>query len=586
VSAGQVERRLAAIFAADVEGYSRLMSLDEVATLRALTAHRAVMDGLIAQHRGRIVNTAGDSVLAEFPSVVGAVECAVEVQQAIAAVSAAEPEDRRMRFRIGINLGDVLLKGGDLFGDGVNVAARLQALAEPGGICVSGTVRDHVGRKLAASFADLGEHAVKNIAEPVRVYRVGPINGAAPVTPASLPLPDKPSIAVLPFTNMSGDPEQECFSDGMSEDIITALSKLRWFFVIARNSTFSYKGKALDVRRVARELGVRYVLEGSVRKAGSRLRITAQLIDAPTGNHVWAERYDRDLSDIFAVQDEITQHVVASIEPRLYAAENLRIETKPPESLDAWGCVVRSLRHLARITAEDTQQAGQLLRRALGLSPNYAKAHSLLAWAEITAVARGFSDMDAAVPIAQHHTHTALVLDDSDPWTHFSIAILKIMRSQYAEALASFRRAIDLNPNFAIAHGFMAGALAFSGDADAALETVNRAIRMSPQDPFNSFYLYYAAIAHFTREQYADGLTWLRTAMSERPNYLPAWRLLSAYYVCLGQLDEARAAISEVLRLNAKSSIKRDAHGYVVFAQPSHQQRYVAALRQAGLPEE
>jgi adenylate cyclase len=380
VSASQVERRLAAIFAADVEGYARLMGLDEVATLRTLSAHRAVMDGLIAQHRGRIVNTAGDSVLAEFPSVVDAVECAVEVQQAIAAANAAEPEDRRMRFRIGINLGDILVKDGDLFGDGVNVAARLQAIANPGGICVSGTVRDHVGHKLAASFADLGAQAVKNIAEPVRVYQVelGRTDAGSGQRP-SLPLPDKPSIAVLPFQNMSGDPEQEYFADGVVEEITAALACVRTLFVIARNSSFTYKGRAVDVKQVGRELGVRYVLEGSVRKSGNRVRITGQLIDAASGNHIWADRIDGVLEDIFDLQDRITESVVGAIVPRLRQVEIDRARRKPTHDLDAYDCYLRGISRLQLRNREGVSDALALFRRATEMDFEYAAAYGMTA---------------------------------------------------------------------------------------------------------------------------------------------------------------------------------------------------------------
>ena len=341
----RVERRLAAIFAADVAGYSRLMGQDEVGTLQILTAHREIMDRLIVEHGGRIANTAGDSVLAEFPSAVDAVQCAIAVQEALAQANLDIPDERRLRFRIGVHVGDVMVQDGDLFGDGVNIAARLESLADPGGICLSEAAYGYVRKALALSFTDLGIQQVKNIEEPVRAYA---LKAPAP-TPAEtdqakpLPLPDKPSIAVLPFTNMSPDPEQEFFADGMTEDIITGLSRLKWLFVIARNSTFTYKGKAVDVRQVARELGVRYVLEGSVRASGKRIRITGQLIDAETGKHIWAERYDRQLEDIFAVQDEITENVVAAIEPHLYAEESLRFNSQPPESVATWGLVVRAL---------------------------------------------------------------------------------------------------------------------------------------------------------------------------------------------------------------------------------------------------
>src|SRR5215204_5760112 len=339
----RVERRLAAIFAADVDGYSRLMSQNEAATLRALAAARDIMDGLIAAHGGRIANTAGDSVLAEFPSAVDAVQCALAVQEKLAKAGTGEAQDRRLQFRIGVHVGDVVVRGGDLLGDGVNVAARLEGVAEPGGIAISGAAHGYVRKALPLAYTDLGEQQVKNIDEPVRAYSVRPVLTSVPrpIEPKPLPLPDKPSIAVLPFTNMSGDQEQEYFADGVVEDIITGLSRLRWLFVIARNSSFIFKGRAVDVKEVGRALGVRYVLEGSIRKAGNRVRITGQLIDAQTGAHLWAERYDGDLTDIFDLQDAVTREVVTAIEPNLRAVEVERVRSKPTESLDAYDLYLR-----------------------------------------------------------------------------------------------------------------------------------------------------------------------------------------------------------------------------------------------------
>jgi adenylate cyclase len=372
-------RRLAAILAADVAGYSRLIGADEGGTLERLRAlRRELLDPKIAEYRGRLVKTTGDGLLVEFGSVVDALRCAVELQREMTGRNVGVPPDKRIEFRIGINMGDIVVEDGDIFGDGVNVAARLEALAKPGGICVSARVQEDAAGKLDLVFDDLGEQQLKNITRQVRVFRV--VTGKKPVAAPAPPLPDKPSIAVLPFQNISGDPEQEYFADGMVEDITTALSRLRWFFVIARNSSFAYKGRAIDVKQIGRELGVRYVLEGSVRKGGNRLRITAQLVEAETGNHVWAERYDRDVGDIFAVQDEITERVVAAIEPELYAAENIRSQRKPPESLDAWECVIRALSLINQGTREVNAEAERLCRRAIAIAPAYGQAHSLLAW--------------------------------------------------------------------------------------------------------------------------------------------------------------------------------------------------------------
>ena len=425
-----VQRRLAAILAADVAAYSRLMGADEEGTLRRLKALRAeLIDPAIAAHHGRIVKTTGDGMLVEFASIVDAMHCAIGWQAVMA--ERTEPAGNRIEWRIGVNLGDIIIDEGDIHGDGVNIAARLEAMAEPGGICISHAVLTQTRGKLDFPVADLGEQALKNIARPVHVFRVRapgsrpqsphpnpPLPGLDPGitgegaaglhplpipqahsllsnpppqagegrvgvagTGVALPLPDKPSIAVLPFQNMSGDPEQEYFADGMVEEIITALSRIRWFFVIARNSTFTYKGRAVDVKQVGRELGVRYVLEGSVRKAGNRIRVTAQLVEAATGNHFWAERYDRDLADIFAVQDEITERVVAAIEPELYAAEQVRSQSKPPDSLDAWECVIRALSLIGQGTRDENIEAEALCRRAIAIAPGYGRAHSLLAWA-------------------------------------------------------------------------------------------------------------------------------------------------------------------------------------------------------------
>ena len=387
----RVQRRLAAILAADVAGYSRLMGADEEGTLAALKElRRELADPKIKEHRGRIVKTTGDGLLVEFASVVDAVRCAVEVQQEMAERNVGVPEEQRIQFRIGINLGDIIKDGRDIYGDGVNVAARLEALAEPGGICVNRVVRDQVRDKLDFAFEDAGEQRVKNIARPLRVYHVRPCQVADEEMSAAQPplaLPDKPSLAVLPFTHMSGDPEQEFVSDGIAEDVISALSHYPSLFVIARNSTFTYKGRAVDVKQVGRELGVRYVLEGGVRKAGNRIRVTAQLIEAETGNHVWANRYDRDLADIFAVQDEITHALTTALTPAIADAELRRAIRKPPESLDAWAAYQRGLWHLSKANSEDDTIAQNFFRQAIDLDPTFAPGYSALALAQLQAAA-------------------------------------------------------------------------------------------------------------------------------------------------------------------------------------------------------
>ncbi|TIX19837.1 MAG: adenylate/guanylate cyclase domain-containing protein, partial [Mesorhizobium sp.] len=412
-------RKLAAILAADVVGYSRLASADEDLTLARLRTLRSdLIDPTIAVHNGRVIKRTGDGALVEFRSVVDAVRCAVEVQNGMVERNAGVPQDRRIEFRIGIHLGDVVEESdGDLMGDGVNIAARLQSIAEPNGICLSGAAYEQVRDKLKVDFEDIGDKELKNIARPVRAYRVALDRDTErePTLPdpfgGKLAEPDKPSIAVLPFLNMSGDPEQEYFGDGVAEDIITALSKLRGFFVIARNSTFAYKGKAPDIRQVARELGVRYILEGSVRKAGERVRVTGQLVDAASGNHIWAERYDRPTSDIFAVQDEITHSVVAAIEPQIYAAERLRLQSKAPESLDAWGCVVRAMPYIWTWVIQDEDTGINLLKRAIEVDPHYARARSLLAWAFATRVVSGNLEFAPSISNALTLAQRAIDLD-------------------------------------------------------------------------------------------------------------------------------------------------------------------------------
>src|SRR3974390_744723 len=521
----RVDRRLAAILAADIAGYSRLMGVDEEGTLRQLKTHRKeLVDPKITEHRGRIVKTTGDGMLVEFVSVVDAVRCAVDIQRGMAERNANVPADKRIQFRVGINVGDIIFDGDDIFGDGVNVAARLEALADPGGIMVSGVVHDQVRDKLSFDFEDLGEQMVKNIARPIGVHRVQISQPAAPAaikfavtTPnANLASSNRPSIAVLPFANMSGDPEQEYFADGISEDIITGLSKLRWFFVIARNSSFTYKGKAVDVKRVSRELGVRYVLEGSVRKGGNRVRITAQLIDAATGNHIWVDRYDGELTDVFALQDEITKKAVAAIEPSLLEAEGIRSQHRPPEDLDAWDMVMRANYQFWRLTRSDSETAIAMLRKAVERYPDYAPAHSMLAFVLLVSRQVGWISMEQEVnepaAIAAH----AVELDDRDPWAHLALGYVAFTRRRTDEAVDELQRARDLNPNFAAAHGYLGFAFVLDGRSDEAILHGEQAIRMSPHDPQNALFNVGLARAHYLAGRYNEAIVCGRKAMQQR----------------------------------------------------------------------
>src|SRR3989454_1357297 len=463
----RIERKLAAILSADVKGYSRLMGEDEVATIRTLTAYQEAMTTFIQQHRGRVVDASGDNLLAEFASVVDAVQCAVEIQRELKTKNADLPAPHRMEFRIGINVGDVIVEGERIYGDGVNIAARLEGLAEAGGICISGIVYDQVETKLALGYEFLGEQTVKNIAKPVRVYRVREAAANAPAqasreeTALRLPLPDKPSILVLPFVNMSNDPDQEYFSDGITEDITTDLSKISSLFVISRNSAFTYKGKATKVRDISREMGVRYVLEGSVRKAGERVRISAQLIDATTDHHLWAERYDRPLTDIFAVQDEIVQQLVSTLRVEVHEAELERVRRIPTTNLSAYDALLRGEEYLHRVTIEANVQARQSFEHAVALDPQYGEAHAGLGWTYW--VESHFSPdpqhLEQAVALAQQ----AIALDDSLPVAHSLVSLVYGRKQQYDRAIAAGERAVALDPNNAYSAAWLAEVLNFAG---------------------------------------------------------------------------------------------------------------------------
>ena len=457
---GRVGRRLAAIVAADVAGYSRLMGLDEVGTARTLREHRKVTDALVEKHGGRLVKSTGDGVLLEFPSVVDAVECAVAVQEVMAQRNEGIPQDRRMLFRIGINLGDILIEGDDILGDGVNIAARLEGIAEPGGICVSSSAYDQVRGKVEVEFTDLGEQRLKNIDRPVRVYTAksrGPVGVVGPDASSNhdvqmpLPLPDKPSIAVLPFQNMSGDPEQEYFADGIAEDIITALSRFKSLFVIARNSTFTYKGKAVDIKQVGRELGVRYVLEGSVRKAGSRVRITGQLIEAASDRHLWADKFDGALEDVFGLQDQVTSSVVGLIAPRLEQTEIDRARQKPTDSLDSYDLFLRGMALAYR--KGKFLEAREFFRKAFEQDPDYGAAYAMAAstlmWQQGTTGVPLTSEMRAEA-IRFAHMGSRVGSDDAVALAR-SAHVLAYIGGEYDRAAAMVEQAVALNPNLAMA---------------------------------------------------------------------------------------------------------------------------------------
>jgi TolB-like protein/class 3 adenylate cyclase/tetratricopeptide (TPR) repeat protein len=591
LSEERVERRLAAILAADVAGYSRLMGDDEEGTLAALKAiRRQLVDPKIKEHRGRVVKTTGDGALVEFASVIDAVRCAVDVQRDMAERNAEIQAARRIEFRIGINVGDIIIDEDDIYGDVVNVAARLEALAEPGGICVSRVVRDQVRDKLDFIFDDKGEQQVKNIARPVRVYLIRPGEpaqstavAAAPDT-APPPLPAKPSIAVLPFANMSNDPEQEYFADGIAEDIITSLSRLSGFFVIARNSTFTYKDRAVDVKTIARELGVRYVLEGSVRKAANRVRVTAQLVEGATGNHVWAERYDRELADIFAVQDEITETIVGALEPRLHVAEIIRAQHKVPSSLDAWDLVMQAMDRISRFTDADSRAAIALLDRAIAIDPGYARAYAHKAWLTIWRAFQGWDPMREAIATAGDSVAKGRQFDAGEPWVYVARIMVCTATLNGGEAVAAARKAIELNPNFAYGYSFLGVALAASGDGDAAIAAVDHAVRLSPRDLLRDEFELFYAFAYFQKGDYAKAADFAAAAASLRPGHAYPYRILAASSALAGDQKRAAGAVADILALTPGFNLQA-AVAQSVYVREDDRVRLIDGLRKAGLPE-
>ena len=580
----RVERRLAAILAADVAGYSRLIGADEEGTLARLKAHRReLIDPKITEHRGRIVKTTGDGFLVEFASVVDALRCATEVQAAIAERDGAASPDSRIEFRVGIHMGDIVVEDGDIFGDGVNIAARLEGLAEPGGICVSARVQEEVAGKLDIAFDDIGEPELKNIARPVRVYRVAARRVAPPsAPPAALPLPDKPSVAVLPFTNMSGDPEQEFFADGIAEDVITALSRYPSLFVIARNSCFTYKGRVVDVKQIGRELGVRYVLEGGLRKAGNRIRVTAQLVEAETGKHVWAERYDRELADIFAVQDEIAEAVTVSVAPAIAHAERQRAVRKPPHNLDAWAAYQRGLWHLSHVTAGENALAEKFFRQSIELDPAFAGGHTGLAYALANA-GNTFQQMDfnEAMGAAEASARRAVALDATDAEAHAVLSATLGGRGDIAGALLEAEHARSLSPNLASAHGALSMLLIYSGRAREGIAAHQTCARLDPRDPRLGWRLHRVALGHYFIGEYAAARDAAELAISAYPEFPTPYRILAAALGQLGESDEAKRALDRASSLRPAAFewfVRQRPPGF----RPDDYEHVLEGLRKAG----
>jgi adenylate cyclase len=579
-------RRLAAILAADVVGYSRLIGADESGTLQAFKTIKAeLFDPAIAAHNGRLVKTTGDGFLVEFSSVVDALRCAIEVQAHMADRNGTIPKDRRIEFRIGVNMGDVVVEDGDIFGNGVNVAVRLEGLAAPGGICTSVRVQEDAAGKLDLVFEDMGEQALKNIARPVRTYRVRGTevpSGAMGTIQPSLALPDKPSIAVLPFTNTSSDHEQEFFSDGIAEDIITALSRYPSLFVIARNSSFTYKGRAVDVKQVGHELGVRYVLEGGLRKSGNRIRVTAQLVEADTGKHVWAERYDRDLADIFAVQDEITEAVTIAIAPAIAEAEQHRAMRRPPGSLDAWAAYQRGLWHWSKFSAEDNAVAQKFFQQAIDLDLSFGGGYRGLAIAQLQA-AGGFQTRNLAEILnsAEALARRAVALDSGDAEARSVFSDVLRSRGDYEGALAEAERALAISPNLASAHATLGAALIFSGEPKEGLAALETSIRLEPHGPMLSSRLNRLALGLYFSGEYAAAVEAARRAVRSNPDYPMPYRWLAAALGQMGRTAEAREVLAKAIAA-APASFDMHVRNRVPWMRPVDHAHMVEGLRRAG----
>lgn len=593
------QRRLAAILAADIAGYSALMGSDDARTVRDLKAHQAIVLPMITQYGGRIIDTAGDGILAEFGSVVNAVECAVAIQMTMAERNATVESDRQMQFRIGINLGDVIHDDVRVYGDGVNIAARLEGAAEPGGICISSKAHDEISGKVKAQFANLGELSLKNIVQPVRAFGLGPSaitalsDVPAPTPPPSpaatafrLAIPDKPSIAVLPFTNMSGDPDQEYFTDGVTEDIITELSRFHSLFVIARNSSFSYKGKSSDVRQVGKELGVRYLLEGSLRKSANRVRITAQLIDASTAAHLWADRFEGRLQDIFDLQDQLTISVVGAIAPKLEQAEIERAKRKSTESLDAYDYFLRGMSKVYEGGREAIGEAQQLFDRAIGLDPDFASAYGMGAWCWSRRKSHGWTAdgvVEAAEAVRLARRAAELGKDDAVALCSAGIA-LAYSGHDFDSAVAFIDRALLLNPNLAAAWHRSGWVRAWLGESIVAIEHLARAMRLSPLDPEMPAMLSASAFAHFIAGRYDEASSCAEAAAREQPTYVPAARILVAAHALAGRLGEAEKALVRLRQLDPTLTV-RNLNERLPIRRPEDLAKYQDGLRKAGLPE-
>jgi adenylate cyclase len=585
-AAERINRKLAAILAADVVGYSRMMAADEAGTLAALKRHReTVFDPAVAAHKGRVVKLIGDGTIVEFASVIDAVNCALSVQRPAEHAPDQRASQAAIVLRIGINLGDVIMEGDDLYGDGVNIAARLEPLAEPGGICISSIVNESIGNRIDVRFQDGGDITVKNIDRPIRVWRWHPSITAVP-SPSIAPNPGPngagQSIAVLPFTNMSGDPEQEYFSDGISEDIITDLSKIAGLTVIARNSSFTYKGRSVDVREIGRELGVRSVLEGSIRRAGQRVRITAQLIDATSGSHLWAERYDRDLTDIFAVQDEVTTQIVGALKVTLSPAEKARLVEKEPSNIAAYDCVLRGREiMLGKDKNRETfVEAVTYFKKALELDANYSQAYASLGFAHMFDYQNRWSDdPDKSLKLAREYAQKAIDNDPNEPMAHGAAALTAIFEKDFDRAQAEVDRTLALNPSSALAHNLLGTIRSYSGRPLEAIPAIEQAMRLDPA--FRPQFLHFLGIAYLLAGKYETAAAMLRQRILLVPNTDFSRAVLAATLGHLGEIEEARRVWAELMKINPKFSFSAYIGRQPM--RPDDAERVVAGLAKTGL---
>jgi adenylate cyclase len=577
----RMERRLSAILAADIAGYSALMGADEARTVRDLKGHQAVVLPMVGEFAGRIIDTAGDGILAEFPSVVNAVKCAVAIQSKMAERNAAIEPERRMQFRVGINIGDVVYDEARIYGDGINVAARLEGIAEAGGICISSKVYEEISGRIDLAYQDIGEQQLKNIARPVRAYHVR-LDGIAPTAAPAPALPEKPSIAVLPFLNMSGDPEQEYFADGMTEDLITDLSKVSGLFVIARNSSFVYKGRSVKVQEIGRDLGVRFVLEGSVRKASNRVRITAQLIDAGSGGHLWAERFDRDLTDIFSTQDEVVEKIVGALAVTLTQGEEQRLRRRGTGNVEAYESWLRARELVTRGTRESVVQARAMYRRAIEIDANFAAPHAGLALAAISDYVSDWAlDPALALDEAERWARRAVELNDQEPASHMALGTVLLWRRDHEGALAEFRRMIALDPNFAQGHTATGLALMYAGRAAEALEPIAMAMRLDPH--YAPIVLHFLAQANFSLGKYEIAAQQLVDRIARNPGTDASRMLLASCYGHLGRAQDARTTWTKLLKVNPDFSLTQRAR-VLPYKDAGDFQRIAEGLAKAGLP--